>query len=70
MDALVARLGAQALNYAIRSGIALTSNYAIGQCSRLLKTVDDRNLRAELKQLQKHIGSKIKVCLMCYCSIL
>jgi hypothetical protein len=61
MDALLARLGVQALNYAIRSGIVLTSNYAIGQCSRLLKTVDDREARLELKRLQKLIDSKLKV---------
>jgi len=61
MDALLSRLGVQALNYALRSGIIFTSNYAIGQCSRLLKTVDDRNARAELKTLQRLIDSKIKV---------
>lgn len=61
MDALLARLGAQAVNYAIRSGIALTSTYAIGQCSRLLKTVDDRRVRNELKSLQEQLNSKIKI---------
>jgi hypothetical protein len=63
MDALLSRFGVQALNYAIKSGIVLTSNYAIGQCSRLLKTVDDRNVRVELKRLQRLMSSKIKVCL-------
>ncbi|KAJ0109826.1 hypothetical protein J7T55_004376 [Diaporthe amygdali] len=61
MDALLGRLGAQAVNYAIRSGIALTSSYAVGQCSRLLKTVDDRAVRAELKSLQDQLNSKVKI---------
>jgi len=61
MDALLSRLGVQAMNYAIRSGLALTSTYAISQCSRLLKTVDDKNLRTELKSLQKRLDSKIQV---------
>lgn len=46
---------------AVRSGLALTSSYAIGQCSRLLKTVDDRATRSELKALQTKLDSKIKI---------
>lgn len=46
---------------AVRSGLALTSTYAIGQCSRLLKTVDDRATRTELKALQTKLDSKIKI---------
>ncbi|CAN8098413.1 unnamed protein product [Discula destructiva] len=61
MDALLARLGAQAFNMAVRSGLALTSTYAIGQCSRLLKTVDDKPTRLELKALQTKLDSKIKI---------
>ncbi|KAK1983411.1 RanGTP-binding protein [Colletotrichum cereale] len=61
MDALLARLGAQAMNMAIRSGIALTSTYAFSQCSRLMKTVDDRAVRSEIKKLQKRLDSKIKI---------
>lgn len=61
MDALLARLGAQAMNMAIRSGIALTSTYAFSQCSRLMKTVDDRAVRSDIKRLQKRLDSKIKV---------
>lgn len=61
MDALLARLGAQAFNMAVRSGLALTSTYALGQCSRLLKTVDDRSARTELKALQFKLDSKIKI---------
>lgn len=61
MDALLAKLGSHAVNYAIRSGIAITSTYAVNQCSRLLKTVDDRGVYTELKKLQKLLDSKIKV---------
>lgn len=61
MDVLLARLGAQAMNMALRSGLAVTSTYAIGQCSRLLKTVDNRKLRAELKTLQDQLNSKINI---------
>ena len=66
MDALLAKLGSQALNYAIRSGIALTSSFAIQQCSRLLETVDDKGIRSELKPLQKQLDSKIKVWRLSY----
>lgn len=61
MDALLTRLGVQAMNYAIRSGLAVTSTYAISQCSRLLKSVDDRSLRAELESLQNLLEGKIRV---------
>lgn len=46
---------------AIRSGIALTSTYAVQQCSRLLKTVDDKSVRAELRALQQELDERIKV---------
>ena len=61
MDALLTRLGVQAMNYAIRSGLAVTSRVAISQCSRLLKSVDDKRLRAELEALQKLLEGKIRV---------
>lgn len=61
MDEFLANVGVQAMKYAIRSGVSLTSSYALRQCSRLLKTVEDENLYAELKSLQKLLDSKIKV---------
>ncbi|KAK4072764.1 uncharacterized protein Triagg1_5809 [Trichoderma aggressivum f. europaeum] len=61
MDEFLAAVGVQAMRYAIRSGIALTSSYAINQCSRLLIAVDDKGLHSELRILQKHLDSKIKV---------
>lgn len=63
MDALLARLGVQAMNYAIRSGLAMTSTFAISQCSRLLKSVDDKRLFSELEALQKRLDAKIRVSL-------
>lgn len=61
MDALLSRLGVQAMNYAIRSGLAVTSSFAMNQCSRLLKSVDDKRLSSELKALQERLDAKIRV---------
>lgn len=62
MDALLQTLGAQTFNFAVRSGIALTSKYAVQQCARLLKSVNDKAIRSELRALQRLLDSKIKVC--------
>jgi hypothetical protein len=61
MDGFLSRLGVQALNYALKSGVIITSNYAIGQCTRLLRTVHDDTLRLELSRLQLELTTKIKV---------
>lgn len=65
MDELLASIGTQAMKYAIRSGIALTSRYALGQCSRLLTAVDEQDIsgreKNELATLQELLESKIKV---------
>ncbi|KAM0446378.1 hypothetical protein ACHAQK_001300 [Fusarium lateritium] len=61
MDEFLATVGVQAMRYAIRSGIALTSSYAIGQCSRLLKSVKDKALHDELKSLRNLLDCKIKI---------
>jgi hypothetical protein len=45
MDEFLAAVGVQAVRYAIRSGIVLTSSLAIKQCSRLLESIDDEALR-------------------------
>lgn len=60
MDELLGRLGIQAVNYAMRCGISLTSNFAMNQCSRLLKTVDNKSQHLELESLQKVLNGKIK----------
>ncbi|EPE05014.1 hypothetical protein F503_00168 [Ophiostoma piceae UAMH 11346] len=61
MDEFLARLGMQAMNYAMRCGIALTSTFALQQCSRLLKTVDDKSQYSELHALQTVLDTKIKI---------
>ena len=60
MDILLQKVTQQAMNYAIRSGIVITSSYAIGQCSRLLKTVKSED-REELSRLQHRLDSKIRI---------
>lgn len=60
MDTLLQKVTQQAMNYAIRSGIAITSGYAINQCSRLLKTVKSEE-RDELSRLQHRLDSKIRI---------
>ncbi|SPQ26861.1 d176b2f1-a39c-4f38-b8d5-c40895e0b8a6 [Thermothielavioides terrestris] len=61
MDLFLQTLGVQTFNYAVRSGIALTSRYAVQQCSRLLKSVNDQRVRAELKELQQLLDHKVKI---------
>ncbi|KKK21605.1 hypothetical protein ARAM_004120 [Aspergillus rambellii] len=61
MDAFLSRLTQQAMNYAIRSGIAITASYAIRQSSRLLQNVDKGEERDELITLQQRLESKIQV---------
>ncbi|KJZ76267.1 hypothetical protein HIM_04349 [Hirsutella minnesotensis 3608] len=61
MDEFLATVGVQAMRYAIRSGIAVTSTYALGQCTRLLKSMDNRKLYAELRDVQRVLESKIKI---------
>ncbi|KAJ5928833.1 hypothetical protein N7466_007789 [Penicillium verhagenii] len=60
MDIFLTRLTQQAMNYAIRSGIAITATYAMRQSSRLLKNVDGED-RAELLSLQQRLETKIQV---------
>ncbi|KAJ5662095.1 uncharacterized protein N7477_009711 [Penicillium maclennaniae] len=60
MEVFLTRLTQQAMNYAIRSGIAITASYAIRQSSRLLKNVDSED-RDELLSLQQRLESKIQV---------
>ncbi|KAF7162334.1 hypothetical protein CNMCM5623_007679 [Aspergillus felis] len=61
MDVFLTRLTQQAMNYAIRSGIAITANYALRQSSRLLKNVENTEEREELLALQQRLQSKIQV---------
>ena len=61
MDVLLKTIGGQAFKYVVNSGISLTSGYAVHQCARLIKTVDDQEIHAELKALQKILDNKVKV---------
>lgn len=60
MDALLASVGGQVWNMAIRSGIAITTSFAVQQGARLLKTVDDQEIHGELQSQQKLLSDKIK----------
>ncbi|KAF2453834.1 RanGTP-binding protein-domain-containing protein [Lineolata rhizophorae] len=63
MDVLLNKFTQQAMNYAIRSGITITSGYAIRQCSRLLKSVEG-NDKEELAALQLRLESKIRLIIL------
>ncbi|KAI9885601.1 MAG: translation termination factor GTPase eRF3 [Watsoniomyces obsoletus] len=60
MEVFLGKITQQAMNYAIRSGIAITSSYAIRQCSRLLENVKGDEYD-ELYLLQQRLDSKIKI---------
>ncbi|KAK4539931.1 hypothetical protein LTR36_009973 [Oleoguttula mirabilis] len=61
MDILLNRVTAQAVNYAIRSGVTITATYAIKQCGRLLKEAPRSKDREELMLLQLRLESKIRI---------
>ncbi|KAL1303405.1 hypothetical protein AAFC00_006797 [Neodothiora populina] len=61
MDAILGKITSQAVNYAIRSGVALTSTYAIKQCSRLIKEAPRGSDREQLLALQVRLESKIRI---------
>ncbi|KAK7517656.1 RanGTP-binding protein-domain-containing protein [Phyllosticta citriasiana] len=61
MDILLSKVTQQAMNYAIRSGIVITSSYAMKQCSRLLKSVGNIEDRQELATLQRRLEAKIRI---------
>ncbi|KAI5300298.1 hypothetical protein KEM55_008303 [Ascosphaera atra] len=60
MEEFLAKLTNQAMNYAIRSGIAITASYAFRQSSRLLKNVSGEQ-KAELMRLQSRLQSKVRI---------
>jgi hypothetical protein len=63
MDELLELLGRSAVNQILKFGISSTSSYAVQQVSRLVRSVDDRGLRRELKTLQKRLSDNIKASL-------
>ena len=61
MDVFLARVTGQAMNFAIRSGISITTTYAVRQCGRLLKETPRSQQRDELMHLQLRLESKIRI---------
>jgi len=61
MDFLLDKVVSQGLNFAIRSGITITTTYAFKQCGRLLKEAPRGREREELMQLQLRLESKIRI---------
>lgn len=61
MDLLLGKVTQQAMNYAIRSGVAITASFAIQQSTRLLQNAPKSNDRDELIVLQQRLQSKIRI---------
>ncbi|EGX93096.1 Ran GTP-binding protein [Cordyceps militaris CM01] len=61
MEQFLSLVGMQAMKLAVRSGIVLTSSYALKQYSQFLTTVGDEELYEELKTLQNDLDSKIQI---------
>ena len=61
MDILLSKVTQQAMNYAIRSGVAVTATYAIKQSTRLLQNAPKGRDRDELLDLQQRLQSKIRI---------
>ena len=65
MDAFLGSVTKQAMNYAVRSGIALTSGYVIKQSSRLLANAPKSDVRDEVDLLQQRLQHKIRIISPC-----
>lgn len=61
MDLLLSTVTQHAMNYAIRSGITITTGYALKQCGRLIKEAPRGKEREELARLQVRLESKIRI---------
>ncbi|KAK4635783.1 Ran-specific GTPase-activating protein 30 [Fulvia fulva] len=61
MDLILQRMTQQAMQYALRSGISITTGYAIKECARLYKQAPKSRDREELMLLQQRLESKIRV---------
>ena len=61
MDLLLHKVTHAAVQYAIRSGITITSAYCIKECGRLLKHAPKTRERLELQQLQSRLEQKIRM---------
>ncbi|RMD44063.1 hypothetical protein DV735_g1110, partial [Chaetothyriales sp. CBS 134920] len=61
MDVLLGKVTQQAVNYAIRSGIAVTASYAIRQSTRLLAAAPKSRVRDEVDRAQLRLQHKIRI---------
>jgi hypothetical protein len=61
MDLLLTKVTQHAMNYAIRSGITITTGYALKQCGRLVKEAPKGKEREELAKLQIRLEGKIRI---------
>lgn len=61
MDLLLSKVTQHAMNYAIRSGITITTGYALKQCGRLIKEAPKGKEREELSRLQVRLEGKIRI---------
>lgn len=61
MDLLLSKVTQHAMNYAIRSGITITTGYALKQCGRLVKEAPRGREREELARLQVRLEGKIRI---------
>ena len=60
MDVLLGGLTKQAMNYAIKSGIAITANYVFQQSTKLIKKVEGQD-RSKLLQLQQQLDDQMRI---------
>ena len=65
MDTFVAKVSQQAVNLAVRSGIAFTSKFIFGQCCRLVEIARDSKTEEDaylaLERLNKQLDGRIKI---------
>ena len=61
MDLLLSKVTQSAVNYALRTGITITTGYALKQCGRLVKEAPRGKEREELARLQIRLEGKIRI---------
>ncbi|KAI5849891.1 RanGTP-binding protein-domain-containing protein [Tricharina praecox] len=60
MEIFLNKVSQQAVSFAIRSGIIVTSQFAIRQCGRYISSIKGKD-RKELQRLQERLETKIKI---------
>lgn len=61
MDVILRGVTQHAMNYAVRSGIAMTAGFAIKQCGRLLENTPKGEEKAKLANLQARLEERIRI---------